>query len=207
MDLARQAVETLRSVRFPVYAVPPSKFEGDMMVRGTWGDRKHVLAISLSYDDDLAAERPDRQIQIVSTGAEGMTKRAPIDSFLLWDGSYETEIANFVNNISSAPLPEDAHGVSLSGPRQPLPTVEFRDGLFLERVAFTDHSQLRLYRVQMPQVEILVMGWNWDDEPLTGFARQARPILADAALLEDIARAEYAAWEKIHRRKRPGEAD
>ena len=201
MDLAAQSIENLRRARFPVYAVPPSQWNGDVMIRGMWGGRKRPLAITMSYDDDLAVERPHRQIEIVSTGAEGMTKRGPADAFLLFEASYETEIANFVDNISPTPLPEDRNGVTMSGPRRPLPTVPFRDRLFLESVAFDDHPELRLYRVQTPHVEILFMGWNFEDGSLIDFARQARPIQEDEALFEEIEQAEYAAWKKIERRR------
>lgn len=201
MDLAKQAVETLKKARFPVLAVPPSLWEGDVMVRGVWGEKKHALAITISYDDDIAMDRPDRQIQIVSTGAEGMSKRSPAHSFLLFDGSYEAEIANFVNNISRTRLPQGPHGTPMPGTRKPLPTVSFRDGLFLERVAFDDHPELRLYRVQTPQVEILVMGWNHDDAPLIDFARKARPIQEDEALFDEMEKAGYAAWDKIEKRR------
>lgn len=152
MDLAKQAMETLRNARFPVYAVPPSQWNGDVMVRGVWGNRKHALSITMSYDDDIGIEKPHRRIEIVSTGAEGMTKRSPADMFLLFEASYETEIANFVNNISRTQLREDEYGVSMAGPRRPLRTVSFRDRLFLESVAFDDHPELRLYRVQTPHV-------------------------------------------------------
>jgi hypothetical protein len=205
MDLARQAIETLRGARFPVYAVAPSQWDGDVMVRGVWGDRKHALSITFSYDDDLTVERPYRQIEVVSTGAEGMSKRPPSHTFLLFHGSYETEIANFVNNIAHTPLPEDRHGVPTPGARRPLPTATFRDELFLEGVAFVDHPELRLYRVQTPQVEILVMGWNWDDESLTEFARKVRPIQGDEALFAEIEAAEFAAWAKIEKRHGPSE--
>lgn len=200
MDLARQAIETLRKARFPVYAVAPSEWDGDVMVRGVWGDRKGALSITISYDDDLTIERPQRQIQVVSTGAEGMAKRAPSHTFLLFHGSYETEIVNFVNNIAHTPLAEDRHGVPMPGARRPLPTSTLGDELFLERVAFVDHPELRLYRVQVPQVEILVMGWNWDDEPLMEFARKVRPIQEDEGLFAEMEAAEFAAWAKLEQR-------
>ncbi len=201
MDLANQAIETLRRVRFPVYAVPPSQWNGDVMVRGVWADRKHALSITMSYDDDISVEKPHRQIEIVSTGAEGMSKRASAHTFLLFDGSYETEIANFVNNISRKRLSEDRHGVPTSGPRRPLPAVSFKDPLFLDSVCFDDHPELRLCRVQTPHVEILFMGWNFEDDALIEFARKAHPIQEDEVLFKEIEGAEYAAWEKINKRR------
>lgn len=186
MDLAKQAIQALRNARFPVYVVPPSEWHGDIMLRGVWGDKKHALSITISYDDDLAIERSERQIEVVSTGPEGMTQRAPAHAFLLHEGSYEVEIANFVNNIAQRPLPEDRYGTTLPGDRRPLPTVPFRDGLFLERMAFERHPELLLYRTQIPQVEVLVKAWNWDEESITEFARKARPIQDDEELFQQI---------------------
>lgn len=203
MDFAKEAMETLRNARFPVYAVPPSQFDGDVMLRGTWGDRKHALAITMSYDDDLSVERPARQIEITSTGPEGMSKRAPAHSMLLFEGSYETELANFVNNISPRHLPEDEHGVCQAGRRYPLPIAELGNGRFLERVAFDEHPELRLYRSQTPEVEVLFLGWGFDDDTLIDVTKKARAIQEDEGLFKEIEAAEFQAWEKINARKHP----
>ncbi|MDP9069275.1 MAG: hypothetical protein M3N53_13150 [Actinomycetota bacterium] len=200
MDLARQAIETLRNARFPVYAVPPSDWTGDVMVRGVWGDRKHALAITMSYDDDLAVETPDRQIEIISTGAEGMTKRSPPHTFLLHEASYETELANFVENIGRGRLRQGPHGMLQAGQRRPLEAVAFDKGLWVERASFDEHRELRIFRVQTPRAEVLVLGWNWDDDALVTFTQRARPIQHDQALCAQIEAAEYAAWKKIEGR-------
>ena len=205
MDLAKQAIETLKNARFPVYAVPPSQWDGDVMVRGVWGNRKHPLSITISYDDDLSVETPQRQIEIVSTGAEGMTKRSPAHSFFLHEVSYETELANFGENIVRGRLRRGAHGTLLAGPRRPVAPVRFGEDLWIERAAFEEHTELRLYRVQTPRVEILVLGWGWDDEALVDFARQSRPIHDDDSLFREIEQAEYAAWNKIEKRHGPFE--
>jgi hypothetical protein len=119
------------------------------MVRGVWGNRKHALAITMSYDDDLAVEEPERQIEIISTGAEGMTKRSPAHTFLLHEASYEDEPANFVENIVRGRLRRGPHGVLEAGPRKPLQAVPFSD-LWIERVSFEEHGELRMYRSSRP---------------------------------------------------------
>jgi hypothetical protein len=200
MDLAKDAIETLKAARFPVFAVPPSRWDGDVMVRGVWGGSKHPLGVTISYDDDLSVEKPERQIEIISTGAEGMTKRHPAHTFLFHEASYETELANFVENIVRDRLRRAEHGIMSAGARRPLPAVSHGEGLWIERAAFEEHPKLRMYRVQTPPVEILVLGWDWDDEALVEFTRLARPLQEDASLFAEFEGAEYAAWEKINKR-------
>lgn len=202
VDPAKEAMETLRSASFPVWAVPPSEWDGDVMVRGVWGEPKHPLSITLSYDDDISVERPRRQIQIVSTGGEGMTRRHPAHAFLLFEGSYDSEIVNFVNNIYPARLPQDDNGTPSSGPRRPLPPLPFSNGSFLEGVAFENHPEFLLYRVQIPIVELLFMAWNFEEEFVVDLARKAQPVRQDAALLQEIEQAGSAAWKKINERHR-----
>lgn len=221
MDLAREAIETLRNALFPVYALPPSEWPGDVMLGGVSGNGKHPIAISLRYDDDVCVERPHRRIVITSTGAEGLSHRAPHESFLLWEHSYSAELMNFVYNITDERFPErpvpgserfnaemvDGKRVprtvylESAGPRRLIDAVPFTDGYQMERVAFQERPELRLYRVQMPEVEILVRAWNWDDEFLRGFMSSVRPINEDEELFAEIERAEYAAWQKIRQRK------
>jgi hypothetical protein len=200
MDLAKEAIETLKAARFPIFAVPPSRWNGDVMVRGVRGGTNHPLSIKISYDDDLAVERPERQIAIISTGAEGMIKRHPAEAFLLHEASYNTELANFVENIVRDRLRRSEHGSPLAGARKPLAAVAHSEGTWIERTAFEEHPELRLYRIQTPRVEVLVLGWNWDDEALRESTRLCRPIQEDASLFAEIERAEYAAWEKINTR-------
>jgi hypothetical protein len=220
VDLAKEAIETLRNAAFQVFAVPPSLWPGDVMVGGVSGDKRHPLSIHMRYDDDLLIEHSSRRIQITSTGPEGLSKRAPFESFLLWEHSYCAEILNFVHNISTERLPERPipgserfnaeivegkvpRTVQLpsAGPRRLIDAVPVADGYQMERVAFEERPELRLYRTQTPRVEILVLGWGWDDEPLREFMSSARSIRNDENLFAEIERAEFAAWEKIRQRK------
>jgi hypothetical protein len=176
----------------------------------------------MRYDDDLLIERPSRRIQIMSTGPEGLSTRAPFESFLLWEHSYCTEILNFANNISSERLPEkpipgserfnaeimngkkvpNTVHLPSAGARRLIDAVSFMNGYQMERVAFQDRPELRLYRIQMPQVEILLLAWGWDDESLREFISSARSLRKDEGLFAAIERAEYAAWDRIGERKR-----
>jgi hypothetical protein len=220
VDLAREAIETLRAADFPVYAVPPSRWHGDVMLGGVSGGRKHPRSIHMRYDDDLGTDRPERRIEVTSTGAEGLSRRAPFESFLLSEHSYSTEIVNFVNNIRVEPLPErpiagserfnaeEVDGKKVprkvcrpsAGPRRLIDAVPFIEGSQMERVAFDELPELRLYRAQIPQVEVLILGWGWDDDSLEQFASSARPINEDATVFAEIERAEFAAWDKIRDR-------
>lgn len=221
MDLAKEAVETLRNAAFPVYAVPPSEWPGDVMVGGAWGSSKHPLDIDLRYDDDLMVERPERRIEVTSTGIEGLGLRAPQDRFLLWEHSYSSNLKNFVYNITTERFPErpipgserfnaemvdgkmlprTVHLAS-AGPRRLTDAVPFTDGYQMERVSFEERPELRLYRVQMPELEVLMLAWGWDDEFLREFMSSARPIKDDQKLFREIEQAEYAAWQKIRQRK------
>lgn len=221
VDPAAEAAVTLRNAAFPVYAVPPSQWSGDVMVGGVRGSSKHPLDIHLRYDDDPMAEPPERRIEVSSTGIEGLGHRSPQDRFLLWEHSYSSNLMNFVYNVSSERFPErpipgserfNADMVNgelvprvvhlpSAGPRRLIDAVPFADGYQMERVSFDDFPALRLYRVQMPEVEILAMAWAHDDDFLTHFMSAARPIREDSALLAEIERAEDDAWEKINRRK------
>lgn len=221
MDLAKEAIETLRNAAFPVYAVPPSKWAGDIMLGGARGTSKHPLEIHLRYDDDLMVERPERRIEVTSTGIEGLGLRAPQDGFLLWEHSYSSNLRNFVYNISTQRFPQrpipgserfnaeivdgkmvprTVHLAS-AGPRRLIDAVPFSDGYQMERIAFEERPELRLYRVQMPEVEVLMLAWGWDDEFLTAFISSARSIKDDEKLFGELEQAEYAAWEKVRQRK------
>jgi hypothetical protein len=217
VDLAKDALETLRNAAFPVYAVPPSQWPGDVMVGGVSGDTKGPLSINLRYDDDVRVERPKRRIVIISTGAEGLGERAPFDSYLLWEHSYRSELMNFVYNITSERFPgrpilgSERFNATMvdgkivprtvylesAGPRRLLDAVAFADGYQMERVAFEEWPELRLYRVQMPEVEVLGLAWGWDDNALKHFMSGARSLRDDEDLVEEVECAEYSAWDRI----------
>ena len=221
VDFAKEAIETLRNAAFPVYAVPPSEWPGDVMVGGVWGSTEHPLDIVLRYEDDLMVERPERRIEVTSTGIEGLGHRSPQDRFLLGEHSYLSNLMNFVYNISTERFPKrpvpgsERYNATMvdgkmvprtvhlesAGPRRLIDAVPFTDGYQMERVAFEDRPELRLYRVQMPEVEVLMLAWGWDDDSLREFMSSARPIKDDGKLFGEIERAEYAAWEKIRQRK------
>lgn len=222
MDHAKEALETLRNATFPVFAVPPSRWHGDVMVGGAWGDSKHPLSIRLRYDDDLLVEHPTRRLETTSTGPEGLSHRAPHEAFLLWEHSYSSAIINFVHNITREQLPErpipgserfnaemvDGKRVPRTvhlpsaGPRRLIDAVPFLDGYQMERVAFDETPKLRLYRSQMLDVEIVLLTWGCDDdEELHRFITSARPIKDDGSLFAELERAEYAAWEKLREGK------
>lgn len=175
----------------------------------------------MRYDDDLTVEKPVRRIEVTSTGIEGLGRRAPQDRFLLWEHSYRSNLINFVYNISSERFPQrpipgserfNADKVDgkmvprivhleSAGRRRLIDATPFTDGYQMERVAVEERPELRLYRVQMPELEILMLAWGWDDEFLRDFVSSARPIKDDEKLFGEIEQAEYAAWKKIHQRK------
>lgn len=188
------------------------------MVGGVSGERSHPIAIHMRYDDDLLVERPTRRVQITSSGIEALSKKAPHEGFLLWEHSYPSTLQNFVYNITPDRFPDrptsgterfnaqliggkrDPHVVHLPspGPRRFIDAVPFRDGYQMERVGFDDWPALRLNRIQMTEVEVLILAWVWDDEPLREVATAARPITD--GLLSEIEQAEFNAWTKIHQR-------
>lgn len=212
---------SLKDATFPVYAVPPSQWPGDVMVGGVWGQS---LAVTLRYDEDLRVEHPGRRIEITSTGIEGVTHRAPQDRFLLWEHSYSSPIINFVYNITTERFPErpirgsERYNADMvdgklvprvvhlpsAGGRRLIDARPFANGYQMERVAFDEYPLLRLYRVQMPEVEVLALAWAFDDDSLSEFVSEARPITGDETLFLEIERAEYAAWAKIRHRKQRG---
>lgn len=223
VDLAKEALETLRSAKFPVFAVPRSRWAGDVIVGRTWGNTKHPLSVTMRYDDDLLIEHPTRRIEITSTGPEGLSHRAPDDAFLLWEHSYSSAIINLVHNIRGEVLPErpipgserfNAEMVDgrmiprtvhlpSAGRRRLIDVVPFIGGYQMECVAFDEKPKLRLYRAQMLAAEVVMLAWGWDDdEELRQFITSARPIKDDEGLFAEIERAEYAAWRKIRERDR-----
>ncbi|MDP9069369.1 MAG: hypothetical protein M3N53_13630 [Actinomycetota bacterium] len=189
------------------------------MVGGVAGETSHPLSIHMRYDDDLLVERPARRVQITSSGIEALSKKAPQERFLLWEHSYASTLQNFVYNITPDRFPErpifgterfnaqliDGKRVPRvvhlpsAGPRRFIDAVPFRDGYKMERIAFDEWPALRLNRLQMTEVEVLILAWGWDDEPLLEFAAAARPITND--LLSEIGQAEFDAWKKINKRK------
>lgn len=223
MDMAQEAVETLRNAAFPIYAVPPSQWRGDVMVRGAWGTTRHPLAVRISYDDDVTASSPQQRIMIVSTGAEGFRNRPLSDWDLSFEHSYQHEIIGFVHAL--APLDErpiegsDRFNATLvdgqlvpktiyvpsAGPRRMLDSFCRSDGKIVERVAFDNYPEFRCARIRTAEVEILVESWGHDDDTLTSFVDSARSIDDDESLFREMEIAEHASWERIRQRKRRGE--
>lgn len=221
MDLAAEGLETLRNCRFPVYAVPPSRWDGDVMVGGATGNGVPV-AIDIRYDEDLLIDKPSRRISIASRGLLEPIERSPAESFLLWEHSYRTNVVNFVENIERGRLaerpvigserfnadmidgklvPKIVHLPS-AGPRRLADAIPFRDGFHIERVAFEHVPELGLYRIQMPDVEVLLLAWRFEDAFLAEFISSVDPVMETKGLYEEIEGAQYAAWEKIKQRKR-----
>lgn len=208
MDFAAEAVATLKNAAFPVYAVPPSQWPGDVMVGGSWGSSTKPLDIDLRYDDDLMVERPTRRIEVTSTGIVGLSHRSPQDRFLLWEHSYSYSRSNRSREpkkynatmVEGQLVPRVVHLPS-AGPRTLLGAHPFGDGFQMERIAFDEYPDLRLLRAQMVEAEVLLLAWGHDDDYLVEFMSKARPINADARLFAEIERAEFAAWDKINRRK------
>lgn len=216
MDPANEGLESLRKCRFAVYAVPPSAWSGDVMIGGATGNGAPV-AIRIRYDDDLLADEPSRRISISSRGLLTEAERSPADGFLLWEHSYRSNIVNFVHNVTDRRLPErpvvgserfNAHMVDgklipkqirlpSAGPRRLIDAIPFRDGFHIERVAFDEVKELRLYRIQMLEVEVVMLAWNHDDDFLAGFMSAAEPVMQTEGLYEQIERAQRAAWEKL----------
>lgn len=206
MNFAQEAIKALHNTAFPVYAVPPSEWHGDVMVGGLSGNKIRPLSIRLRYDDDLLAEHPSRRIEIGSIRTRD-PRESPAEGSPHEEHAYVIEIANFANNISPVKLADDVNGMPRTGTRRLMDAIPSIQGYQMDRVTFDEYSELRLYRIQMPEVEILTLAWGWDDESLTEFMSLARPISADDNLLGEIERAEQSAWEKIRQRKQGRAAD
>lgn len=192
------------------------------MVGGATGETRHPIAIHIRYDDDLLVENPTRQISISSRPLQGPDQRMPAESILLWEHSYSTNIINFVENIERGRLPRrpvigserfNADMVDgklipkqvrlpSAGPRRLIDAIPFRDGFHIERVAFDEVPELRLYRIQMPDVEVVVLAWRLEDDYLGEFISSAEPAMQTEGLYEQMERAQFQAWEKIGRRER-----
>lgn len=172
MDLAKEAMDTLRNAPFPVYALPPSRWPGDVMLGGVWGES---LSIRLRYDEDLRIEQPGRRIQIETTGPQGLGLRLPHDVDLVSGFSYGNQIINFTSpftELEERPVPgSERFNADLidgkmvpkvihlpsSGPRRLLEPRPFRDEAQIEPVEFEEHPELRLYRIRLPEVEVVVL--------------------------------------------------
>jgi hypothetical protein len=218
--MAAAGIERMKNAAFPFYAVRPSQWTGDVMIGGGWGPDGHPLSIWLRYQDDLMVEWPSRLFEIVSTGSEGLGHRAPMDVDLGGEFSYPNEIRNFVNwftKLQDRPVPGSERFnadmvdgklvpktvyLPSTGPRRLLPTRPFGDGGEIEPVVFDEHSQLRCYRVRLPEVEVIAMGWGYDDHYLSSLIAAMRPVDHDAETLDELERAQRASWEKIRARKR-----
>ena len=220
VDLADQAIETLRKARFPVYAIAPSGWPGDTMLGGAWGQS---LAISLRYDEDLRNEHPERRIEIETTGPEGLALRPPHEVDLASEFSYSNQIINFTHPFMRLPerpvpgserfnadlidgkmVPKVIHLPS-AGPRRLLEPRPFRDEGLVEPVEFEEHPDFRLYRLQLPEVEVIALSWGYQDDHVAGLISEVQPLGKEGPLFEEVARAEYAAWEKIKERKEQGD--
>jgi hypothetical protein len=214
VDIEAEAVQSLRAAAFPLYAVPPGAWDGDVYFSGSWGTTKHPLNIRLLYVGDAGAERCERGIEIICTGGEGIESRGPTD--LDDEHSYSNEVVNFVHRFAGrlpdrrVPGAERHTGpgqvvrVPSAGPRHRLRPrkIVLDGGTELERVSFSHHPELRVYRALRPGVEILILGWGFGDQDLESFANQLVPVVEDGDAFADLERGEHAAWEKIRERKR-----
>lgn len=219
MSLEAEALETLKNAAFPVYAIPPSEWRGDVMVGGAWGSSKHPLAITLRYDEDLGKERPREEIEIVSTGREGLEHRSPQDRELGWEFSYANQIINFTHPFSQLEerpvagserfnadmvdgklVPKTIYLPS-AGLRRLAEPRPFRDAAEIEPVTFELHPEFRCYRIAMPEVEVFALSWGYEDQHVTELLGKLRPIKDNPELFAEMERAEYAAWQHIRGRK------
>ena len=217
MDLADQAIETLRKAPFPVYAITPSDWPGDVMLGGVWGKS---LAISLRYDEDLRNEQPGRRIEIETTGPEGLTLRPSHETDLASEFSYANQIINFTHpftRLDERPVPgSERFNADLingkmapkvihlpsAGPRRLFEPQPFRDESLVEPVEFEEHAELRLYRIRLTEVEIIVLSWGYEDAHLAELISELRPLGKEGALFEAMEKAERRAWDRINQRER-----
>lgn len=219
MSVADEAVETLRNAAFPVWAIPPSQWPGNVLVGGVWGSSAHPLSITLRYGDDFVEERPSRQMEIVSTGTEGLEHRSPRDRELAWEFSYANQIINFTHTfteLEERPVPGSERfnadlvdgkmipkvvRLESAGPRRLDEPLPFSEGHMVEPVTFEHHPALRCYRIRMPGVEVFIMSWSYEDAFVSESVLKLRPITDDPELFAEVERAAHAAWERIRQRK------
>lgn len=219
MNFAHEAVETLRNAAFPVYAIPPSEWPGSVMVGGVWGSSKHSLSITLRYSEDVIKERPSKEIEIVSTGPEGLEHRSPQDRELEWEHSYRSEIVNFTHPFTELEdravagserfnadmvdgklVPRTVYLPS-AGPRRLAEPRPFRNGHEIEPVTFEQYPELRCYRISTAEVDVFAMSWGYEDRFVTELLEKLRPLNDDPELFAEMERAEYSAWQRIRQRK------
>ena len=221
MDMVQNGIQTIRNADFPVYAVTPSRWDGDVMFSGGMGTTKHPGRISLRYDQDVTQEPSSARIEIASAPGPESFGPAPMNEDLKDQFSYYVQLINFVHNATTQRLPErpvpgserfnatEIDGrlvprtvyLPSAGPRRLLEDVALPDGR-VERVAFEEYPDLRLYRQHKDRGFVLVIGWGYDDDFLTNFVRLAHPMQDDAGLFAEFEQAQRSAWEKIYQRKR-----
>lgn len=220
MNPAEEAIETLRNAVFPIYAIPPASWLGDVMLGGVWGKS---LAMSLRYDEDLRIEEPRRRIEIETTGPEGVALRPPYDVDLASEFSYGNQLINFTHPFTRLPerpvpgserfnadlidgkmVPKVVH-LRSAGPRHLLEPRPFREQGQVETVEFEEHLELKLYRIRLPEVEVIVLSWGYEDGYVSGLIHELRPIGKEGSMFPEIARAEYRAWERIKQREEGGD--
>lgn len=216
MDIAEDAIETLRNAPFPVYAVPPSKWPGDVMLGGVWG---RSLSISIRYDEDLKVERPGRRLEIETTGPEGLARRPAHDTDLVSEFSYRNQITNFTHpfrKLAERPVPGSERfnadivdgrmvpkviHLASAGRRRLLKPRPWGDEAQVHPVEFEEHPELLLYRIQPSEVEVLVLSWDYEDAYVSELISELQPIGKEGPLFGEIARAEHRAWERIRERE------
>ena len=219
MNLAGEAIETLRNAAFPVYTIPPSRWQGDVMVGGVWGSSKHPLAITLRYGEGVPQERRSRSLAVVSTGAEGLAHRSPRDRDLRWEHSHRTEIVNFTHGFTDLEerpvagserfnadmvegklVPKVVYLPS-AGPRHLAEPLPFSQDDVIEPVTFEKHPEFACYRMSLSEVEVFAMSWGYEDASVAQLLTTLRPINDDAGLFAEMQAAENEACERIRERK------
>jgi hypothetical protein len=74
-------------------------------------------------------------------------------------------------------------------------TIDLGTRVVVERMAFDDHPEGRLYLLAASPVEVAVLGWGVGDEELQSFTSRIRRL--DDSLLEQFKRAQAVACERI----------
>lgn len=212
MDISKEGMNRLLNADFPVYAVPPQEWDGDVSISGGYGTSRQPGSVRLQYDLDVIEERPSHRIEIESIGPA-----IPEDLYaadLVNQLAYHTAIQNFVHPFE--PLEErpvkgsEKFNAEMVDGRIVLRTVHLplagaRGSLEphgdFDRVAFDEYPELRLYRSRRGEVSIVMLSWGFDDDFLGAFVETLRSIENDRALFDALARRHVASWERIRQRR------
>jgi len=195
---------------FPIFVLPPEHWEGYAMLSGMGSTGEHeVTQVLFVYLDAIPDPRhglgvhcrhPDEHLS-----RRRVSREEDIGAWLPGASIDEDEIDFLVRFLPRAEIDRlILRPVVDLGPRRYLgrAAIDLPVGeASARRRDYKDHPNLRLARMQLPEVEVTLLGWRISEERLLWFASRLEPLALGSDLLERMVSAvaeSNAAFRRVY---------